>query len=387
MVEICPRWKCTGCASCYNSCPKGAIKMVEDPCGYVHPVIDPDTCINCALCVKVCPAINQVEYNYPIGCFAAAVKDESELLSSASGGIASLLSRHVISKGGVVYGCTGQDIRNVHHIRIDKVDEVALLKGSKYVQSCIGDVYRQVKQDLKDDRLVLFTGTPCQIAGLYGYLRAKHEHLLTVDLICHGVPSQKMLNDNIAMYAGKDESDITVRFRWKEKVKAKCDAPWRIAYGWILQSSHMQRTYRTKLYNDSYMFGFLGMLTYRSSCYSCKYAHITRCSDITLGDYWSLPSGLGLVNGKGVSVVLVNTSKGFELWKDVSDRCVSLERSVADAQRGNGQLMAPAPMHKNYHRFVELYPQKGLRKSLRIAFWRPYIRLIINDIKRNCGNT
>lgn len=367
MEKICPTDKCTGCAACFNACGKEAITMAEDVCGYIHPQINQAKCIDCGLCAKVCPVNVKVAPSYPLNCYAATVKSTEELASCASGGMATELSRYVIGKDGVVYGCTGKDIRNVHHIRIDKAEELDLLKGSKYVQSFIGGIYKEVRRDLQSGRLVLFIGTPCQVAGLQGFLRQKdYSNLVTADLVCHGVPSQKMLNDNIDLYCGKGKS-IKVWFRQKERNSSKCDATWRIAYGWFYQTSHMRAPRGIKYYKDPYMFGFLAPLTFRDSCYTCRYANISRCSDFTLGDFWGLGKDAGFTIGKGVSVVLVNTNKAADVWTEVSKRCKCVQRDVVEAQKGNGQLQVPSRKHGNYEMFIRAYPHMGLRKAVYAA--------------------
>lgn len=381
MKEICPKNKCTGCAACFNACGKNAIIMTEDACGYIHPQINPVLCVDCGLCAKVCPVNVKVTLRYPLDCYAATVKSEAELASCASGGMASELSRYVIDKGGVVYGCTGKDIRNVHHIRIDKIEEIELLKGSKYVQSFIGNIYKNVKNDLQSGRLVLFVGTPCQVAGLEGFLRHKdYSNLITVDLVCHGVPSQKMLNDNILLYCDEKE-EVTVWFRQKMRSTSKCDAPWRIAYGWFYQTSHMHAPRGVKYYKDPYMFGFLAPLTFRSSCYTCRYANISRCSDFTLGDFWGLGKDAGFVNGKGVSVVLVNTDKAASVWSEVSKTCVCVQRDVVEAQKGNGQLQVPSRMHSNYSRFISSFPNTGFKSAIYSALRKDLIKIGYKTLK------
>ncbi len=248
MKEICPKDKCTGCAACFNACGKKAITMTEDSCGYVHPQIDNELCVDCGLCTKVCPVNTKISLRYPLDCYAATVKSDEELLSCASGGIATELSRYVIDNGGVVYGCTGKDIRYVHHIRVDCKEDLQFLKGSKYVQSFIGETYKAVKNDLQTEKLVLFVGTPCQVAGLQGFLRQKdYPNLITADLVCHGVPSQRMLNDNISLYC-KESEDISVWFRLKERTSSKSDAPWRIAFGWFYKTCYMRTPCAIKYY-------------------------------------------------------------------------------------------------------------------------------------------
>lgn len=382
MEQICPKDKCTGCSACMNACNASAITMVADKCGYVYPEIDSSLCVDCSLCAKVCPANNPVRLGYPYECYAAAVSDSAELESCASGGIATELARHVVNAGGVVYGCSGANIRDVRHVRVDTARGLQQLKGSKYVQSRIGMTYREVKQDLQANRQVLFIGTPCQVAGLYGFLRHKDfPNLVTADLICHGVPSQKMLNDNIACYCSNANEEISVGFRCKEKASPKCDAPWRIAYGWFYQTIHMRAMRRVAYYKDPYMYGFLRALTFRRSCYGCRHACMARCADFTLGDFWGLGRGAGFNRGKGVSAVLVNTDKAKSLWRAAKANCVSVERDIVEAQKGNGQLQRPSRMHRNYNKFVALYPERGLKYAVNRCLRLDLAMIALEEIK------
>lgn len=381
MKDICVKEKCTGCSACFNICSRNAITMTEDACGFIHPQIDPNLCIDCGLCAKVCPVNTKIAFKYPMDCYAATVKVDEELLSCASGGLATELSRYVINKGGVVYGCTGKDIRNVHHIRVENLEELELLKGSKYVQSFIGGIYNDLKHDLQSGRLVLFVGTPCQVAGLHGFLRHKeYQNLLTVDLVCHGVPSQKMLNDNISLYCA-DNDNISVCFRKKVNTSSKYNASWRIAFGWFYKTSHMRTPRGVKYYKDPYMFGFLAPLTFRSSCYTCRYANISRCGDFTLGDFWGLGKDAGFVNGKGVSVVLVNTDKALSVWAEVSKNCNCVRRDIVEAQKGNGQLQVPSRMHENYNTFVLQYPKIGLKKAIYLLLKKEANAIKLRELK------
>ena len=373
MEQICPKDKCTGCSACMNACNAGAITMVADECGYVYPEIDGSLCVDCSLCAKVCPANVPPRQVYPLECHAVAVSDPAGLLSCASGGVATELSRYVVDAGGVVYGCSGADMRDVHHERVDTAEGLEPLKGSKYVQSRIGMVYRSVRQDLQAGRQVLFIGTPCQVAGLYGFLRHKdYPNLLTADLVCHGVPSQKMLSDNISYYCSKPGEEVAVQFRRKEKASPKCDAPWRIAFGWFYKTIHMRAMRRVAYHKDPYMYGFLRALTFRRSCYGCRYACIARCADFTLGDFWGLGRNAGFNRGKGVSAVLVNTERAKDVWRSASAGCDSVGRDVVEALKGNGQLQRPSRMHRNYAEFVALYPKRGLKyavgRCLRLDF-------------------
>ena len=387
MNEICKRVECTGCSACYNSCSHGAITMAQDDCGYIFPQIDPDICVDCGLCKKVCPVNTLQELVYPLESLAAVVKNDEELLSCASGGIATLLGKIVVEEGGVVYGCDGSDIRNVHHARKDTVELLEDLKGSKYVQSFIGDVFRQVKEDLKTGIEVLFIGTPCQIAGLYGFLRGRNfTNLVTVDLVCHGVPSQKMLNDNIDYYCKKGEN-VSVRFREKI-VEASNVKNSRIEYKWLLRNNNkLDSSYKKTSYTkDAFMLGFLSCLTIRENCYNCRYACIARCADITLSDYWGLPSNTSFEKGRGVSNILINTEKGAFLWEKAKGYAKWEQRNIVEALSGNGQLQLPSPRHSLHHSFMSLYPSVGFKKAvykcsrkfLFIHFIKRIVSLILN---------
>lgn len=199
---ICPEEQCTGCATCMNKCPKQCITMQEGTLGHLFPQIDATQCIHCDLCVKVCPANHPIIGTYPLKVYAGRIKNIDEYKSSTSGGIATALSQYVIEQGGIVYGAACMEEIDIRHIRIEKKEDLQLLKGSKYVQSGIHNTYKNVLIDLKNNLLVLFIGTPCQIAGLKAFLGKEYQSLLLVDLICHGVPSLSFLKQHIQTIIG-----------------------------------------------------------------------------------------------------------------------------------------------------------------------------------------
>ena len=190
-MEICSVDKCTGCSACYNACSHQAIKMREDKLGHLFPIVDSDKCVRCMLCKSSCPVNNKPILVYPAKCYAVALLDKNDLRKSASGGAATAMMREVLRNEGVVYGCTGENIFNVHHIRIDNVADVEKLRGSKYVQSSVGYIYKMVKTDLQNHREVLFTGTPCQIDSFRRYIKKFYceDNFVLLDFFCHGVPS------------------------------------------------------------------------------------------------------------------------------------------------------------------------------------------------------
>ena len=214
MENICKKELCTGCWACHNACPKQCIEMKEGELLHLYPTINQKTCIDCGVCQKTCPAINPLPKEQPLKTYAAWAKDEEEYKTSTSGGLGAVLSREILKAGGVVYGCAVCSDIDIHHIRITKEEDIALLKGSKYVQSSIHDSHQRVKQDLRDGRQVLFTGTPCQIAGLKRYLKKDYANLYLVDLICHGVPSLGYLKQHITDVTHSEVKDIdSIRFR------------------------------------------------------------------------------------------------------------------------------------------------------------------------------
>lgn len=378
MKKICDKEKCTGCGACYNLCSHSAIEMKEDACGFFYPTINQDLCVDCGLCTQRCPANNHPNLHYPIKCYATVLPNDEDLKRSASGGASTAFMRYVIIGGGVAYGACGNNIFNVHHVRMDSIEDIERSRGSKYVQSCIGDTYKYVKQDLLNGKQVVFTGTPCQVAGLQSFLHKDYDNLVTVDLVCHGVPSQKMLNENISYYTGEKEGEgIKVAFRRKRKPRrdfAKLN-PARIEYGWFLQNQPYSIAKRW--YEDSYMFAFISCLSFRESCYSCRYATGCRISDITISDFWGIGSDTPFDKGKGVSACLINTEKGVSFFQEASCATNVMERTVVEAINGNGQLQHPSNRPSTQTMFRSLYPTIGLKKAVNRCLRKEKIKVVI----------
>ena len=362
MKEICSKDSCTGCAACVNACPRSCIIMQEDKWGYINPVVDDSLCTNCGLCVKVCPSNKTtIDSFVPHKCYAAWSLDAEDRATSTSGGVASVLSSAVISAGGVVYGAVVSKGANIHHTRIDNANELYRLKGSKYVQSHIGDVYKAVLKDLKQNLVVLFLGTPCQIAGLKGFLKKSYSNLITIDIICHGVPNQQLLHDHLAE---------------KVDVKSIDKVLFRGRNGYELSAiSNKEVVYKREMLKDTYLTGFMYGLFFRPSCYQCKYAGNLRISDLTIGDFW----GLGIKSPfnypkEKVSVILVNTSDGANLLSKCSDSLFLVERTIEEAVKGNSQLQSPAKKHEFYDLFRKIYPKWGYKCSVRICLMKFYTK-------------
>ncbi|WP_106829653.1 Coenzyme F420 hydrogenase/dehydrogenase, beta subunit C-terminal domain [Parabacteroides pacaensis] len=365
--EICPKEKCTGCQACVNICNKDAIKIDRDELGFSYPFIDPAVCVNCGLCGSVCPNNSDLPFNLPLKAIIANASDEAEQKTSTSGGLASVFARHIISCHGVVYGCSGADGKNVKHIRVESEAELLFLKGSKYVQSEIGETYRLAKHDLQAKRLVLFIGTPCQVAGLKSFLGQECENLYTIDFVCHGVPSQQLLNDHISQYVTPRDS-YSISFR-KKNVRGHSH------YGVFVSPSSQTETIAGRYPDDYYITGFLQGLFYRESCYDCHYARKERVTDITLGDYWDRENNCKTLKNRkyGLSMLMVNTAKGQFLFKNCQHFIDYQPGELNDFIKRNAQLARPIAKHIHYDNFKKEYLTKGFKDAAQ--------KYLANDIK------
>ena len=316
--------------------------MVADNKGFLYPQIDPIACTDCGACERVCPIDKNIRLDAPLAAFAAWSKDSAQHLASSSGGAAYVLSATIIKARGVVYGCTSEGI-HIRHIRVENLAELTKLQGSKYVQSNVCGLYKQVKTDLKQDRPVLFIGTPCQVAGLKKYIKNVPDKLYLVDLICHGVPSQQMLHEHI-IQAVKGKTVERISFRKGNE------------YGISIIGKDFK--YFKKYPYDIYLKAFLYNIICRDSCYHCVFARNRRVSDITIGDFWGLQDTqyLPVESHNGISVLLPITDKGQSLISECKESLVIYERKADEAIKGNSQLRHPTPRTAGNFIFNLLYP-------------------------------
>lgn len=308
MITIKDKPHCCGCGACVNSCPKQCISLVEDNEGFLYPTIDIDNCIDCGACERSCPILKQDEERIPLKVVATFNPTLPIRMCSSSGGIFSQLAENVINNHGVVFGASFDSHWNVHQVFVEALEDLSRLRGSKYVQSRIGDSYQKVKLFLKANRQVLFSGTPCQIAGLKRFLGREYDNLLTVDVACHGIPSPKIWNLYLSELTSRllPDSDVTsVNFRDKSR-------GWKSYYMQVsLETSSEKMCYSVPYYEDWYMKAFLKNLILRPSCANCP----ARCgksgSDLTIADFWGVESMCpDLDDDKGTSIVLINSPKG-----------------------------------------------------------------------------
>lgn len=352
--------KCTGCSLCAVRCPQQCIDMKRDTWGFLAACIDADNCIACGLCVSSCPSNNLVEQHKAQTAFSSWAMDEQEHQSSTSGGFASVLSRQVIRDGGVVYGCAflPEGLR-FRHVRIDSEEGLPALKGSKYVQSDLASVIRHILIDLRQGLRVLFIGTPCQVAGVKRLAGKAADRLLTVDLVCHGVPSEAMFCSHVEDLHLADAPD-SVSFREPHAYVLKLFAGNRQLY-----EGNVSR----KNWSDLYMNAFYKSLLSRDCCYTCPYATPSRVGDLTIGDFWGIGEKAPLLAStkEGISLILPNTPKGLEAIQQLGDALYLEERPLAEAIEGNDHLSKSSRKTWRTSLFYYLYPRIRFRYAVMVS--------------------
>jgi len=350
-MQICESKNCTGCFACMNACPQDAISVVLDLYGQTVPYIDAEKCISCGLCQKICPMNHEPALQLAERAIAAWSKNDQDVSLSSSGGAAAVISRTILQQGGVVFGASCYNAKT-RHICIQSVDSIDLLRGSKYVQSEIGQVYREAKAKLQAQQPVLFIGTPCQVAGLKSYLHKDYEKLVTVDLICHGTPPHKYLEQHLNHLVGEKKWD-SYSFRGK------------LNYHLVVYHKH-QIIYQQQQWQDEFFSAFSDKLIFRDSCYSCRFARPERVSDITVGDFWGIErSTLKHPYTGRISLVLPNTEKGGFFFEQCKDALIWEERSLKEAMNeAQGSLLHPSVPHKERDIFLQLYPSIGFERAI-----------------------
>lgn len=343
------REDCVGCHACVNSCPQKCISMENDEEGFWYPTVDRGRCTECTLCIKACPIINRITVqNKPLA-YACINTDEDIRLRSSSGGVFTLIAEQVIESGGVVFGAGFNRELAVEHGSADSILELAKFRGSKYVQSRIGHTYKHAKSLLDLGRKVLFTGTPCQIAGLKSYLGRSYENLLCADIICHGVPSPNVWRKYIEYQEEQNGAKIQkISFRRK-------DDGWKRYSVSLLFDNDTE--YRKTLKEDLFLMAFLKDVCLRPSCYACKFKTLNRMSDITLGDFWGIQEVLpDMDDDKGTSLIFVNSKAGQALFEQIADRMRCKEVDISEAVNYNSAAVKSVRRNTNRdHFFRELH--------------------------------
>lgn len=378
MISITNSKECCGCSACAQICPKQCISLKEDKEGFLYPAVDNSSCIDCGLCERVCPVINQNEPQKPVVTLAAANSDESVRLASSSGGIFTLLAERTIDNGGVVFGAAFDENWDVKHICIDSKSELPKLRGSKYVQSIIGSCYKEAKAYLSAGKEVLFSGTPCQIAGLKKFLRKDYMNLKTMDVVCHGTPSplvwRKYLDEVSSLYNIAQITDI----QFRDKTEGWKNFSLSIKYK---DKEGAEKTFRETLNENVFMSCFLSNLCLRPSCYACPARDGKSGSDITLADLWGTENICPeLDDDKGVSLVLLRnkdfTLPGFE----------KKEIEYSKAVMYNPSIESDVALPDKRDRFFRLLHSDGIHKATVKYTTRSKFEVLIEKIIWNIKN-
>lgn len=380
MKEICSIDNCMGCQLCASVCPVNAIDFTQIVNGHTYPLINESKCINCNSCIKQCIANQSIilKHEAEYGCYAAWCKDECEQYESASGGLATALSRYVIKQGGKVYGCAWNCNLEAEHIGIEKEEELELLRKSKYTLSHISKkLLEDISLQIKNKRLCLFIGVGCQCDAVRKYIGNTTNSLIIIDLLCRGGASPILFKNHIAYLTRrhhlKDVNNVTFRGG---------DYDCRIAL-----RHNKEVLYHGAQYQDEYFLGFMSHVIFRKACFDCKYASRERVGDITLADFWGLDEKIVSEHNflkKGVNLVLLNTGKGKQLFEAIAPEVNYLSRELNEAVNGNETLQRPTPLPDRYDLFWKVMNRYSFEKAMHIAFRKEYriirIRRIINLI-------
>lgn len=375
MKKIERKKDCCGCSACASACPKGAIRMEADGIGFLYPKIDENKCIDCGLCDKVCPFKDDYDKSLNLtnpDCFMGRHKDLDQLKMSRSGAVFVAVSDYILDNNGVVYGAGFSSHFKVVHKRATSKKERDEFRGSKYVQSDVADIFPQVKNDLKQGRLVLFSGTPCQCAGLNAFVgKTLRKQLYLMDVVCHGTPAPKIWDDYLSFLEKKRKSPIiSISFRDKD-------------YGW---DSH-QETY---VFGDvkekeTFDFFFYQPIFFRESCGNCHFSNLCRPSDITIGDFWGWEKIDSEMNSDnlGVNLILCNTEKGRSLFDQI--KLTMIFKSVQIKDCDQPQLNMPCALPSWKKNFEEDYVRLGFEKAMKKYAYMGYRCKLKKMIKRLVG--
>lgn len=375
MIDIKDKKQCSGCSACANICNQKCIKMIADDEGFLYPKVELDKCINCNLCEDVCPIHKKkITLDKTTLAYAAKNKIESIHKDSSSGGIFTLLAEFVLKQGGIVFGAAFDEHFKIKHVAVETIGDLYKLRGSKYTQSIVGHTYVEARKNLKEGRLVLYTGTPCQIAGLKAYLKKDYPNLFTQDLICHGVPSPAIWKKYIEYRETISQEKVHhINFRNK-------DNGWK---EYEIVFSFEKNRYQVAYSKDIYMKAFLKNLCLRPSCYDCRFKGLIRDSDITLADFWGIENILPeMDDNKGTSLVLIHSNKGKQLFEKIKADCLFQEVDVSRAIAENPSAIQSSYENKNRKAFMKDIQRKSLEKVVHKYTKKSFISKVKNKIRR-----
>lgn len=376
---------CCACGACSQACPQNAIIIKKDNKGFYYPIIDEEKCINCGICVKKCQCLSEqniIETTKEPEVYACINNDIASLKNSSSGGLAYVLGEYILEQNGVVFGAVYTDKMDIVHYKIESKENLWRIQGSKYAQSRIDTTYKQAEACLKKGCKVLFTGTPCQIGGLYYFLGKDYQELYTMDIICYGAASSGVFKDYVAWKEEVAKGKIThINFR------SKLDRWGKSITEIVFHDRKKMLKYSDE---DEWYQTFISHVATRESCHYCKYTNLQRMSDITVGDFWGIERYKPEMEvSNGISKVLLNTNKGKELFWYISDRIIKEKMPLESSIRPN--LVHPPKRNPNRERFFEDYCTSGFYIAFKnnvkkkTPFWRYLSRWIKVIIKSKAG--
>lgn len=374
---------CCGCGACSNICAKKAIQMQSDEEGFLYPVVNEDLCVDCGLCVSVCPASTDKEIlRQPISSYAAWNKDENVRFESSSGGMFSVIAENILDRGGVVYGAAWKDGLKLSHVGVERKEQLGSLRGSKYIQSDMGNCYSEIRNHLRQDRWVCFCGTPCQVAALQLFLRKEYDKLVTVDFVCHGVPSQKVF-DAFLSDVEKRRGVRLDRYNFRDK---RVNG-WSVSTtsSGLVMGSGKRKDIMYDIAMSSYMKAFLLGKMSRTSCYSCAFSQKKRCSDFTLGDYWGVRNVFPQMQdvAKGVSMLFVNTEKAHSFMDQIAEKSELIKSSVDEIAAYNANLNQPTHRPQSRNNLKSLFlGQDYIKENIPSTYNRDMLKFYIKRLLR-----
>jgi len=353
---------CCGCGACANVCPKSAIEMKEDERGFLKPVINKDLCIECGMCGRTCPMFNFKSENIKEPkVFAFVNKNDEDRANAASGGVFTVFAKPVITRGGVVFGVAWDENMKASHTKAERIEDLKKMQSSKYVQADTNTTYTQAKSYLETGREVLYTGTPCQIAGLKSYLKKDYENLLTIEVLCHGVPSRKvfeMFKKEFMKDKADDERILNINFR------SKAIYGWNINY--MLTTTTTTGIYNLLAAETTFLKAFLSNICLNDSCHDCQFNKLPRTADLTMADFWGVENYDDSLNDKkGISIILVNSPKGQARFEEVRGDCSTKEVPPEYVIKYNPNIIGSSKPHKNREKFFkDILKGKTLEKTV-----------------------
>lgn len=389
MAHLTDTKKCTGCSACVNGCQKQCIEIFSDKDGFLQPVINRDNCISCGLCEKICPITNFPNLNEQESkAFAAYSVDDTIRSDSSSGGVFSEIAKVILADEGFVYGAAYDKKFRVRHICIDAESDLWKLRGAKYVQSDVSSCFKKIKDQLVSEKSVLFSGTPCQVAGLKAFLQKEYDNLLTIDFVCHGVPSPLAWRKYVEWRADKDNAGkLPEHINLRDKKTG-----WsRYQYSNLYQYQG-NNTYAALSGNDLFMKLFVGDYINCTSCADCHFKGYNRVSDITLGDFWGIwDIAPDMDDNKGTSLVLIHSEAARQMMDKISDKIkmkeVTLQQAseqnpsllISSASKGNRDVILQKCINGQFDEVEQYFSE--LRKQSSGKSYMRILRKIFNKLK------